>query len=110
VAGWPGTSRICGRRHDRAVFAVEQFLLLALLVTFLIGAVVKKVNAYEAFIEGAKEGFNTAVTIIPYLVAMLVAIAMLRASGVLPAFVDAVRAGVLAVGFDAAGWMACRPC
>lgn len=81
---------------------LSNFLLLALLVTFLIGAVVKKVNAYEAFIEGAKEGFNTAVTIIPYLVAMLVAIAMLRASGALPAFVDAVRAGVLALGFDAA--------
>ncbi len=81
---------------------LSNFLLLALIVIFLIGAVVKRVNAYEAFIEGAKEGFNTAVTIIPYLVAMLVAIAMLRASGALPAFVEAVRAGVLALGYDAA--------
>jgi len=81
---------------------LSNFLLLALIVTFLLGAVVKKVNAYEAFIEGAKEGFNTAVTIIPYLVAMLVAIAMLRASGALPAFVEAVRAGVVMLGFDAA--------
>lgn len=81
---------------------LSNFLLLALLVTFLIGALVKKVNAYEAFIEGAKEGFTTAVTIIPYLVAMLVAIAMLRASGALPAFVEAVRAGILALGYDAA--------
>lgn len=81
---------------------LSNFLLLALIVIFLIGAVVKKVNAYEAFIEGAKEGFHTAVTIIPYLVAMLVAIAMLRASGALPAFVEAVRAGVTALGFDAA--------
>ena len=81
---------------------LSNFLLLALIVIFLIGALVKKVNAYEAFIEGAKEGFHTAVTIIPYLVAMLVAIAMLRASGALPAFVEAVRAGVMALGFDAA--------
>ncbi len=81
---------------------LSNFLLLALIVIFLIGALVKKVNAYEAFIEGAKEGFSTAVTIIPYLVAMLVAIAMLRASGALPAFVEAARAGVLALGFDAA--------
>lgn len=87
---------------------LSNFLLLALIVIFLIGAVVKKVNAYEAFIEGAKEGFHTAVTIIPYLVAMLVAIAMLRASGALPAFVEAVRAGVLALGFDAA-WVDALP-
>ncbi|MDD5390665.1 MAG: nucleoside recognition domain-containing protein [Gallionellaceae bacterium] len=81
---------------------LSNFLLLALIVIFLIGALVKKVNAYEAFIEGAKEGFHTAVTIIPYLVAMLVAIAMLRASGALPAFVEVVRAGVTTLGFDAA--------
>ncbi|MDP2832311.1 MAG: nucleoside recognition domain-containing protein [Pseudomonadota bacterium] len=81
---------------------LSNFLLLALIVVFLVGAVVKKVNAYEAFIEGAKEGFQTAVTIIPYLVAMLVAIAMLRAGGALPAFVEAVRAGVVMLGYDAA--------
>ena len=81
---------------------LSNFLLLALIVTFLIGAAWKRVNAYEAFIEGAKEGFHTAVGIIPYLVAMLVAIGMLRVSGALPAFVDLVRGGVLALGFDAA--------
>lgn len=80
---------------------MSNFLLLALVVVFLLGAVVRRVNAYEAFIEGAKEGFHTAVTIIPYLVAMLVAIGMLRASGALPAFVEAVRGGVAALGFDA---------
>ncbi len=80
----------------------SNFLLLALLVIFLVGAMVKQVNAYEAFIEGAKEGFATAVNIIPYLVAMLVAIAMLRASGALPGAIEAVRAGVTASGLDAA--------
>jgi spore maturation protein SpmA len=82
--------------------ALSNFLLLSLVVVFLLGAVIRKVNAYEAFIDGAKEGFQTAVTIIPYLVAMLVGIGMLRASGALPAFVDMVRGGVLALGFDAA--------
>jgi spore maturation protein SpmA len=77
---------------------LSNFLLLALIVIFLIGAALKRVNAYEAFIEGAKEGFHTAVTIIPYLVAMLVAIGMLRASGALPAFVEAARAGVALAG------------
>ncbi len=87
---------------------LSNFLLLALLVIFLIGALVKRINAYEAFIEGAKDGFHTAVTIIPYLVAMLVAIGMLRASGALPAFVEGIRALVLAMGFDTA-WVDALP-
>jgi spore maturation protein SpmA len=87
---------------------LSNFLLLALLVIFLIGALVKRVNAYEAFIEGAKDGFHTAVTIIPYLVAMLVAIGMLRASGALPAFVEGIRALVLVMGFDTA-WVDALP-
>jgi spore maturation protein SpmA len=87
---------------------LSNFLLLALLAIFLIGALVKRINAYEAFIEGAKEGFQTAVTIIPYLVAMLVAIGMLRASGALPAFVEMVRGMVLAMGFDTA-WVDTLP-
>lgn len=87
---------------------LSNFLLLALVVVFLVGAAVRRVNAYEAFIEGAKDGFHTAITIIPYLVAMLVAIGMLRASGALPAFVEWVRAGVLAAGFDAA-WVDALP-
>ncbi|MBS1145936.1 MAG: hypothetical protein H6R08_112, partial [Proteobacteria bacterium] len=58
---------------------LSNVLLFSLIVTFLLMAVWRSVNAYEAFIEGAKEGFHTAVTIIPYLVAMLVAIAVFRA-------------------------------
>ncbi len=80
---------------------LSNFLLLSVIALFLIGALVKRINAYEAFIEGAKEGFGVAVTIIPYLVAMLVAIGMLRASGALGVFVEAARAAVHALGFDA---------
>lgn len=87
---------------------LSNFLLLALLAVFLVGAAIKRVNAYEAFIEGAKEGFHTAVTIIPYLVAMLVAIGMLRASGALPAFVAGIRALVQTMGFDTA-WVDALP-
>ena len=87
---------------------LSNFLLLALIVLFLVGAVVKRVNAYEAFIDGAKEGFGVAVTIIPYLVAMLVAIGLMRASGLLGLMVEGARAGVQALGFDAA-WVEALP-
>lgn len=87
---------------------LSNFLLLGLIVLFLIGAVVKRVNAYEAFIDGAKEGFGVAVTIIPYLVAMLVAIGLMRASGLLGLLVDGARAIVQALGWDAA-WVEALP-
>ncbi|MDP1645421.1 MAG: nucleoside recognition domain-containing protein [Thiobacillus sp.] len=80
---------------------LSNVLLFGLIVTFLLMAVWRRVNAYEAFIEGAKEGFHTAVTIIPYLVAMLVAIAVFRASGALDLLMGAMRGAVLALGFDA---------
>lgn len=57
------------------------FILIAIIITFILLALFKKVNVYDAFIEGAKEGFNVAVKIIPFLVAMLVAIGIFRASG-----------------------------
>ncbi|MFA7318563.1 MAG: nucleoside recognition domain-containing protein [Sulfuricella sp.] len=79
---------------------LSNFLLFSLLVSFLAGAVVKKVNAYEAFIEGAKEGFHIAVGIIPYLVAMLVAIGVFRASGGLEALMEGVRWLVQGLGWD----------
>ena len=87
---------------------VSNFLLLFLIVLFLIGAVVKRVNAYEAFIDGAKEGFGVAVTIIPYLVAMLVAIGLMRASGLLGLLVEGARTLVQGLGFDAT-WVEALP-
>ncbi len=64
------------------------FLLLSVIVLFLGGGLIKKVNVYEAFIEGAKGGIQTSIIIIPYLVGMLVAISVLRNSGVLDMIVD----------------------
>lgn len=80
---------------------LSNVLLFGLIVTFLLMAVRRRVNAYEAFIEGAKEGFQTAVTIIPYLVAMLVAIAVFRASGALDMLMGGLRGIVLTLGYDA---------
>jgi len=67
---------------------------------FITGAVIKKVNAYDAFIDGAKEGFDTAITIIPYLVAMLVAIGVFRASGALDLIAEGLRSLVLSFNID----------
>ncbi len=80
---------------------LSNVLLFGLVSTFLLMAVWRRVNAYEAFIEGAKEGFQTAVMIIPYLVAMLVAIAVFRASGALELLMNGMRGVILGFGYDA---------
>jgi spore maturation protein SpmA len=79
---------------------ISNFILFSLVITFILGAINKGINAYEAFIEGAKEGFQTAITIIPYLVAMLVAIGVFRASGALDLLADLARAAVHYFMFD----------
>jgi len=80
--------------------AASNIILFSLIIAFLIGAINKGINAYEVFIEGAKEGFQTAVKLIPYLVAMLVAIAVFRASGALEMLADGARHVVQRLGFD----------
>ncbi|MBD3635179.1 MAG: spore maturation protein [Methylophaga sp.] len=79
---------------------ISNVILFSLVVIFISAAALKKVNAYEAFIDGAKEGFETAVRIIPYLVAMLVAIGVFRASGALELIFDGLRSLVLSLGLD----------
>lgn len=75
-------------------------LLFTIIMLFLAAGVRKKINVYEAFIDGAKEGFKTAVTIIPYLVAILVAIGMFRASGAMEYLTDGITYLVAACGID----------
>jgi len=79
---------------------VANFLLFSVIIAFMGAGLVKRVNMYEAFIEGAREGFRTAVTIIPYLVAILVAIGMFRASGAMALLTDGMTAAVAFFGFD----------
>lgn len=76
------------------------FILFGIIITFIVMAMVKKVNVYETFIEGAKDGFKTAITIIPYLVAILVAIGVFRASGAMDLLVDGITAVVAWMGLD----------
>lgn len=76
-------------QQQSALFS--NLIIFSLIVSFMLGAVRKRVDVYETFIEGAKEGFQTAVTIIPYLVAMLVAIGVFRASGALDVMLEALR-------------------
>ena len=70
---------------------ISNVILFFLVIGFIFGALYKGINAYDAFIEGAKEGFQTAILIIPYLVAMLVAIGVFRASGALDLLADLAR-------------------
>ena len=65
-------------------------ILLGVIVTFIVAGMVRRVNVYDAFIEGAKEGFQTAVRIIPYLVAILVAVGVFRASGAMDRLIDGI--------------------
>ncbi len=81
--------------------AIAPWILPGLMLGFLAFGVVRRVRVYEVFVEGAKEGFQVAVKIIPYLVAILVSVAMLRASGALDAFIAWVAPWSGAVGLPA---------
>lgn len=84
------------------------FILFGVIISFIIAGIRKRINVYDTFIEGAKEGFKTAVMIIPYLVAILVAIGMFRASGALDIFTEAVEWVVGGLGFDTR-WVGALP-
>lgn len=77
---------------------VANILLMTIIVGFILAGVRKKVNVYDAFIEGAKEGFQTAVRIIPYLVAILVGIGVFRASGAMDMMINGIKWCVEACG------------
>lgn len=83
-------------------------ILLTVILGFIIAGARKKINVYDCFIEGAKEGFKTAVMIIPYLVAILVAIGMFRASGAMSVITGGVAWLVEAMGFDTS-WVEALP-
>lgn len=80
--------------------SVANILLFVVIIGFIVAGIRKRVNVYEAFIEGAKEGFHTAVRIIPYLVAILVAIGVFRASGAMDMIIGGVEWLVAFCGGD----------
>jgi spore maturation protein SpmA len=75
-------------------------LLFGIIITFIICAMCRKVNVYDAFVEGAKDGFNTAIRIIPFLVAMLVGIGVFRASGAMDWLIEAMAWLIHSLGFN----------
>jgi spore maturation protein SpmA len=79
---------------------IGNLVLFGIIIGFLVIATLRRVNVYESFIQGAKQGFDVSVSLLPYLVAMLVAIGVLRASGALDAGLNGIRWLVEAVGLD----------
>ena len=78
--------------------SAANIMLMLIIIAFIVAGVRKKVNVYDAFIEGAKDGFSTAVRIIPYLVAILVGIGVFRASGAMDMLIDGIKWSVEACG------------
>lgn len=78
--------------------SVANILLMIIIVAFVLAGMKHRINVYDAFVEGAKEGFTTAVRIIPYLVAILVAIGLFRASGAMDMLINGVATLVKALG------------
>lgn len=87
---------------------IANLLLFTVIISFIAAGLRKRINMYETFIEGAKEGFRTAVMIIPYLVAILVAIGMFRASGAMTVLTDGMVAVIGALGLDT-DWVEALP-
>ena len=104
-----GFARLDGPVMNLVGTTTANVLLFLIIVLFIAAGVVRRVNVYDAFVEGAKEGFSTAVRIIPYLVAVLVAIGVFRASGAMDWLIAGLRSLVAALGC-ATEWVASMPC
>ena len=78
----------------------SNLILLAIIVTFITGATIKKVNVYDAFIDGAKDGFSVSIKIIPFMIGILVGIGVFRASGAMDLLMDGIKGLVGWLGYD----------
>lgn len=96
VIGWVRTTP----QEDVSLYSslAANCFLFCVIIAFILAGIRKKINVYDAFIDGAKEGFKTAVMIIPYLIAMLVAIALFRSSGAMDFIIGGLSHGVAAIG------------
>lgn len=95
-----GFSRLSHSEIDLYSTTVANVFLFLIIVGFIVAGIRRKVNVYDAFVEGAKEGFGTAVRIIPYLVAILVAIGVFRTSGAMGYLIGGVESVVKLCGID----------
>ena len=103
-----GFSQLDGELMNKVSTTVANILLMTIITSFIVAGVRKKINVYESFIEGAKDGFQTAVRIIPYLVAILVAIGVFRASGAMDMLIGMINDGVSLLGVDTQ-WVEAMP-
>ena len=99
VAGiiW-GFGRMDSIMMNTVSVSAANIMLMLIIIAFILAGMRKKINVYDAFVEGAKDGFTTAVRIIPYLVAVLVGIGVFRASGAMDMLIDGIKYGVEACG------------
>ena len=109
VAGiiW-GFSQLSPDMMNRVSTTAANILLMSIITGFIVAAMRKRVNVYDAFIEGAKDGFTTAVRIIPYLVAILVGIGVFRASGAMDMLIGGLHDAVALTGMNAE-WVDAMP-
>jgi spore maturation protein SpmA len=106
LVGWFATLSATQLQQQSSL--ISNLLIVSLIMVFLVTAHRRAVNVYDTFIEGAKQGFETAIGIIPYLLAMLVAIGIFRASGALDVLLQAARDLVALGGWDAR-WIDAMP-
>jgi spore maturation protein SpmA len=95
------TSQLSQQALNNLSNNLSSLVIFSIIVWFVGGGIIKKLNVYEIFIEGAKEGFTTAIGIIPYLVAMLAGIAVFRGSGAMPLLISGIESSVLWLGINA---------
>lgn len=95
-----GLSRLDGDQLRTVSLLTANLMLFAFIIVFIVRALIKKINVYEAFIEGGKEGFGVAIKIIPYLIAILVGIGVFRASGAMDFLIDSIAWVIAQLGID----------
>lgn len=95
-----GLSRLDGDQLRAVSLLTANLMLFAFIIVFIVRALIKKINVYEAFIEGGKEGFGVAIKIIPYLIAILVGIGVFRASGAMDFLIDGIAWVIAQLGID----------
>ncbi|MBS0467361.1 MAG: hypothetical protein JSS31_06735 [Proteobacteria bacterium] len=100
AAAVAGLARLPAERAAQVAGSTGAAVILGVVLLFLLAGTWRRINMYDAFIDGAKEGFGVAVQIIPYLIAILAAIAVFRAAGCMDALLSSIGAGVASLGWN----------
>lgn len=100
VAVVTALARLPAEQAARVTGTVGAAVILGVVMLFVLAGAVRRVNVFDAFVDGAKEGFGVAIQIVPYLIAILIAIGVFRAAGCMDFVLSAVGAGVAALGWN----------